>query len=409
MHKINDLTQTKLPRGNKMNDKLNEEKRYMQVAKEMNLFMLAESAGVVYWKPEGLKLYENLKSFIRKHHEEAGYLEVKSPSIVVPSLFEQSGHMDKYKDNMFFLNSSEASNYALRPMSCPNHILIYQSEKRSYRELPLPIFEFGEVFRNEASGALQVLFRQRQFCQDDSHVFVNEENLISSVNQYIQMSQKAYEELGFKKIKYAIALRPEKRFGDDVLWDKAEEALREACRMNNLDFVENENDGAFYGPKLELQVEDKLGRSWQLGVIQLDYVLPERFGLEYIDADNKPKRPIILHHAVLGSLERMIGILLESFGKEIPDFLHPMKSVVIPVSEKSMEYAKIVSSYLDKKSSKLDQSADSLGKKIRYWKERGVPEIIVVGEAEQNKYEKEGVISFVVNRGSVKEVREIKP
>lgn len=392
-----------------MNDKLNEEKRYMQVAKEMNLFMLAESAGVVYWKPEGLKLYENLKSFIRKHHEDASYLEVKSPSIVVPSLFEQSGHMDKYKDNMFFLNSSEASNYALRPMSCPNHILIYQSEKRSYRELPLPIFEFGEVFRNEASGALQVLFRQRQFCQDDSHVFVNEENLISSVNQYIQMSQKAYEELGFKKIKYAIALRPEKRFGDDSLWDKAEEALREACRMNNLDFVENENDGAFYGPKLELQVEDKLGRSWQLGVIQLDYVLPERFGLEYIDADNKPKRPIILHHAVLGSLERMIGILLESFGKDIPDFLHPMKSVVIPVSEKSMEYAKVVFSHMDKKSSKLDQSADSLGKKIRYWKERGVPEIIVVGEAEQSKYDNKGVISFVVNRGSVKEVREIKP
>jgi len=392
-----------------MNDKLNEEKRYMKVAKEMNLFMLAESAGVVYWKPEGLKLYENLKSFIRKHHEDAGYLEVKSPSIVVPSLFEQSGHMDKYKDNMFFLNSSEASNYALRPMSCPNHILIYQSEKRSYRELPLPIFEFGEVFRNEASGALQVLFRQRQFCQDDSHVFVNEENLISSVNQYIQMSQKAYEELGFKKIKYAIALRPEKRFGDDILWDKAEEALREACRMNNLDFVENENDGAFYGPKLELQVEDKLGRSWQLGVIQLDYVLPERFGLEYIDADNKPKRPIILHHAVLGSLERMIGILLESFGKDIPDFLHPMKSVVIPVSEKSMEYAKVVFSHMDKKSSKLDQSADSLGKKIRYWKERGVPEIIVVGEAEQSKYDNEGVISFVVNLGAVKEVREIKP
>lgn len=405
---INKQTQTKLSRGIKMNDKLNEEKRYMQVAKEMNLFMLAESAGVVYWKPEGLKLYENLKSFIRKHHEDAGYLEVKSPSIVVPSLFEQSGHMDKYKDNMFFLNASEASNYALRPMSCPNHILIYQSEKRSYRELPLPIFEFGEVFRNEASGALQVLFRQRQFCQDDSHVFVNEENLISSVNQYIQMSQKAYEELGFKKIKYAIALRPEKRFGDDNLWDKAEEALREACRMNNLDFVENENDGAFYGPKLELQVEDKLGRSWQLGVIQLDYVLPERFGLEYIDADNKPKRPIILHHAVLGSLERMIGILLESFGKEIPDFLHPMKSVVIPVSEKSMEYAKLVFSQFDKKSSKLDQSADSLGKKIRYWKERGVPEIIVVGEAEQQHYENEGVVSFVVNRGAVKEVRELQ-
>ncbi len=387
---------------------MSEEKRYMQIANEMNLFMIAESAGVVYWKPDGLKLYENLKNFIRKHHEDSGYLEVKSASIVVPSLFEQSGHMEKYKDNMFFLNSSDESNYALRPMSCPNHILIYQSEKRSYRELPLPIFEFGEVYRNEASGALQVLFRQRQFCQDDSHVFVNEENLIKSLSDYIKMSQKVYKELGFEKVKYAIALRPEKRFGEDYLWDKAEESLREACRENDIDFKENENDGAFYGPKLEMQVEDKLGRSWQLGVIQLDYVLPERFNLEYIDSDNKPKRPIILHHAVLGSLERMIGILLESFGKEIPEFLKPIKSVVIPVSEKSMEYAKLVMSHLDKKSSKLDQNSESLGKKIRYWKSLGVSEIIVVGESEQDEYYKTGIIKFVINRGGVKEIKEIK-
>lgn len=387
---------------------MNEEKRYMQIANEMNLFMLAESAGVVYWKPEGLKLYENLKNFIRNHHENAGYLEVKSPSIVVPSLFEQSGHMEKYKDNMFFLNSSSESNYALRPMSCPNHILIYQSEKRSYRDLPLPIFEFGEVYRNEASGSLQVLFRQRQFCQDDSHVFVNEEKLISSLSDYINMSRKVYSELGFNKIKYAIALRPEKRFGEDQLWDEAEESLREACRINNIDFKENPNDGAFYGPKLEMQVEDKLGRSWQLGVIQLDYVLPERFGLEYIDSDNKPKRPIILHHAVLGSLERMIGILLESFGKEISDFLHPIKSVVIPVSEKSMDYAKVVLSKLEKKSVKLDSSSEPLGRKIKYWKERGVPEIIVVGESEQQKYENENIISFVVNKRNKKEVKELK-
>jgi len=386
---------------------MNEEKRYMQVANEMNLFMLSESAGVVYWKPEGLKLYENLKSFIRKHHEDNGYLEVKSPSIVVANLFEQSGHMEKYKENMFFLNSSEASNYALRPMSCPNHILIYQSEKRSYKELPLPIFEFGEVYRNEASGALQVLFRQRQFCQDDSHVFVNPENLINSVNQYINMSKKAYEELGFKKIKYAIALRPEKRFGEDSLWDKAEAALREACAMNNLDFQELPGEGAFYGPKLELQVEDKLGRSWQLGVIQLDYVLPERFGLEYVDSDNKMQRPIILHHAVLGSLERMIGILLESFGKDIPDFLHPIKSVIIPVSEKSSDYAKLLHSKFDKKSCKLDESSESLGKKIRNWKNKGIPDIIVVGENESKKYAESGMMEYVLNKNNQKIIKKI--
>lgn len=382
---------------------MNEEKRYMQVANEMNLLVLGESAGVVYWKPDGLKLYENLKKFIRQHHENYNYQEVKSPSIVSSNVFEQSGHMEKYKDNMFFLKSEKESDYALRPMSCPNHILLYQSEKRSYKELPLPIFEFGEVYRNEPSGSLQVLFRQRQFCQDDSHVFVSEDKLISSINNYINMSKKAYEELGFKKIQYAIALRPDKRFGDDSLWDKAEDALRQACIMNKLDYKELPNEGAFYGPKLELQVEDKLGRSWQLGVIQLDYVLPERFGLEYVDADNEIKRPIILHHAALGSLERMIGILLESFGKDIPEFLHPVKSVVIPVSEKSLEYAKVVYSNFNKQECKLDDSNDSLGKKIRNWKNKGVPNIIVVGEQEKEEYEKSGKISYILNKGNIKE------
>jgi threonyl-tRNA synthetase len=376
---------------------MNEEKRYMQVANEMNLFMIAESAGVVYWKPDGLKLYENLKKFIRKHHEDAGYLEVKSPSIVSPSLFEKSGHMEKYKDNMFMLNSSSESNYALRPMSCPNHILIYQSEKRSYRDLPLPIFEFGEVYRNEASGSLQVLFRQRQFCQDDSHVFVNEENLIKSLSDYIQMSRKVYKELGFEKVKYAISLRPEKRFGEDHLWDKAEDSLREACKLNGLEYKENPNDGAFYGPKLEMQVEDKLGRSWQLGVIQLDYVLPERFELEYVDSDNKVKRPIILHHAVLGSLERMIGILLESFGKDIPEFLKPVRGVILPVSEKAYEYSKLVHNEFDKKYYKLDASSESLGKRIKMWKQKGVKEIIVVGEKEMLEYQVSGKVVYNIS------------
>lgn len=375
-------------------------KRYMQIAQEMNLIASGESAGVIYWKPEGLKLYENLKNFIRKHHEKRGYLEVKSPSIVSSQVFEKSGHMEKYKNNMFILNSED--DYALRPMSCPNHILIYQSDKQSYKNLPLKIFEFGEVFRNEPSGSLQLLFRQRQFCQDDSHLFVNEENLLKSINDYINMSQEVYKELGFEKIKFAISLRPEKRYGDESLWDKAENSLREACIMNNLEFKEIENDGAFYGPKLEIQVEDKLGRSWQLGVIQLDYVLPERFDLEYVDSNNNYNRPVILHHAVLGSLERMIGILLEVFGKEIPEFLHPIQSVIIPVSEKSKEYAEILFKNFDNKYSKIDINNESLGKKIKYWKEKGVPNIYVVGENEYEDYKKDGVIRAMLNKNKEK-------
>lgn len=380
----------------------NENKRYMQIANEMNLFFISNSAGVVYWKPEGLKLYENLKSFIREKHEKNRYLEVKSPSIVSSELFERSGHSAKYKHNMFSLSSeNNEDNYSLRPMSCPNHILIYQSENRSYKNLPLPIFEFGEVFRNEPSGSLQVLFRQRQFCQDDSHVFVSEEKLLESLNKYVLMSNESYKELGFENIEYAISLRPEKRFGSDDLWDKAENALRKVCKLNELNYVEVPNDGAFYGPKLEIQVKDKLGRSWQLGVIQLDYVLPERFDLNFVNEKGEYERPVILHHAVLGSLERMIGIILESFGKEIPEFLHPIKSVIIPVSEKSKDYAKIVHSKMNGKECKLDESDDSLGKKIRNWKSKGVPNIYVVGDKEYEEYKLSGKISVMLNNQKI--------
>lgn len=377
---------------------MNEEKRYMSVAQEMNLFMLSDSAGVVYWKPDGLKLYENLKSFIRSYHEDNNYLEVKSPSIVLSQLFEQSGHMQKYKDNMFFLNSEDGqSGYALRPMSCPNHILLYQCEKRSYKDLPLPFFEFGEVYRNESSGSLQVLFRQRQFCQDDSHVFVDEDNLISSLSSYIKMSREVYKKLGFEKVKYAIALRPQQRFGEDSLWDKAEQSLMQACEENGIAYELLPGEGAFYGPKLEMQVQDKLGRSWQLGVIQLDYVLPERFNLHYIDKNNEQKRPIILHHAVLGSLERMIGILLECFGKDLPEFLKPIKGVVIAVSEKSRDYSYKVYEQFDKKHFVLDNSNESLSKKIKFWKSRGVKQLIVVGEKEMREYEESGKLSYKVS------------
>lgn len=380
---------------------MEDNKRYMQIANEMDLLALGNSAGVVYWKPAGLKLYENLKSFIRKHHEKNGYLEVKSPCIVNSEVFEESGHIDKYKENMFFLNSQVENNYALRPMSCPNHILIYKSEGRSYRQLPYPVFEFGEVFRNEPSGSLQLLFRQRQFCQDDSHVFVNEENLISSIGNYLSMSSDVYKQLGFEEVHYAISLRPEKRFGNDEVWDKAENALKLACHNANIQFSQLPGEGAFYGPKIELKVKDKLGRLWQLGTLQLDYVLPDRFNLEYIDQNNQHQRPIILHHAVLGSLERMIGILLESFGKDIPLFLHPYPKVVIAISQKSHEYAKSLANKLD---CIFDNSNDPLGKKLEYWRSKGIPHIYVVGEKEAKKHLEECVYSAMLNIGNKKEV-----
>lgn len=379
------------------------EERYMEVANQMNLLALGESAGVVYWKPAGLKLYENLKSFIRKHHEKRGYLEVKSPSIVVANVFEKSGHSDKYASNMFFVssNSAEESSYALRPMSCPNHILLYASEGRSYRQLPLPLFEFGEVFRNEPSGSLQVLFRQRQFCQDDSHVFVDDANLIPSISKYLMMSKEVYEQLGFENVKYAISLRPEKRFGSDEVWDKAENALRDACRAHSLEFEELPGEGAFYGPKIELKVQDKLGRYWQLGTLQLDYVLPKRFGIEYVDENSNRVEPILLHHAVLGSLERMIGILLESFGKNLPHFLHPYQSVVVAVSEKSKDYAALVQAEI--KGSVLDNSDEPLGKKLSNWRAKGIPNIYVVGEKEANLYNESGIKKAMLNKGKEKE------
>jgi threonyl-tRNA synthetase len=378
------------------------EERYMQAANALNLLAIGQSAGVVYWKPSGLKLYENLKNFIRKHHEDRNYLEVKSPSLVASEVFEQSGHSEKYRENMFFIGHEDQ--YALRPMSCPNHILIYQSEKRSYKQLPMPIFEFGEVFRNEPSGSLQLLFRQRQFCQDDSHVFVSEDKLISAISNYLIMSKQAYCELGFEEVNFAISLRPQKRFGNDEQWDKAENALRQACDSHNIIYEELPGEGAFYGPKIELKVKDKLGRSWQLGTLQLDYVLPERFDLEFINAEGQFERPIILHHAVLGSLERMIGILLENFGKDLPSFIHPYPAVVISVSEKSVEYGKAISK---KVGAIFDSSDEPLGKKLKNWRNKGVPKIYVVGEKEALNYKQNNIMEAVLNEGNEKLVVHI--
>jgi threonyl-tRNA synthetase len=365
--------------------------RYMDVARRMDLLHVGPFAGVMYWQPAGLKMYEKLRGYIRGVHEEAGYLEVKSPSLVGVSAFAKSGHLEKYREAMFLLpgearddSAAADGGYAMRPMSCPNHIELYASRRRSYRELPMPLFEFGEVFRNEPSGSLQVLFRMRQFCQDDSHLFVAEDQVAPAVANYLAMAQRVYRELGFEKVDFSVSLRPEQRFGEDALWDRAEEALRDACRAQGLAWDEQEGGGAFYGPKIELGVYDKLGRRWQLGVIQLDYVLPERFDLDYVGADNAKARPVVLHHAVLGSLERMIGILLEVHGVDLPPFLQPYDAVVLAVSEASKGYARECSKALRGrwKDVLVDDSDSPLPAKIAHWKQKGVPRVFVVGAKE---------------------------
>lgn len=375
-----------------------QEPRYLEIAKRMQLIHLGDSAGVVYWQPAGMRLYKNLQQYIRRVHEDHGYLEVRTPSLVGLQNFAQSGHLAKYRDHLFLANQGndpkrepDLQSYALRPMSCPNHIALYASARRSYRELPMALFEFGEVFRNEPSGSLQVLFRQRQFVQDDSHVFVTEDQVQAGVTNYLMMALRVYKELGFSDVQVAISLRPEQRFGEDALWDRAERGLQKACESVGLAHTLMPGEGAFYGPKVELGVRDKLGRTWQMGVVQLDYVLPERFGLQYVAADGQGARPVLLHHAVLGSLERMIGTLLETFGYELPSMLHPYPLVLAAVSEERHgSFARDVAQALriasgHKLGLDVDDSSETVGAKVRKWKSLGARRVQLLGDREREQ------------------------
>jgi len=321
---------------------------YLEAAQKLDLFHTEEhSPGFAWWHPNGLRLIEALKHIIRDVHDKFGYEEVKTPNVTGVELFEQSGHLAKFRHNMFVMEGGEGERaYAVRPMSCPNHIRVFDDRRRSYAELPLKLYEFGEVVRNEPSGSLQALFRMRGFVQDDSHVFAMEAQVIDVVADYIAMSREIYQALGFVDVRYQISLRPEQRFGDDALWDKAEQMLRDACRRNGLAWDEEEGGGAFYGPKLEMHLTDKLGRSWQMGTIQLDYVLPRRFDLEYLSRDNQAEVPVILHHAVLGSIERFIGVLLEQYGVNLPALLRPVQVALVSVRESEDQYVRDVAARL---------------------------------------------------------------
>lgn len=386
----------------------NENIRYLDIIRKMDLLVAGPSSGSILWKPKGAALYENLRKFILQEHLNAGYSQVKSPSLVDSSLFDKSGHSQKYKENMFYIDDM-----ALRPMSCPNHIAIYESSQYSFRNMPIKLFEFGEVFRNEPSGSLQLLFRQRQFCQDDSHIFARPQDIKDLLKNYLKMSALIYQKLGFEKIEYVISLRPESRFGSDELWDKSEKYLQEACNEMNLPYSFEEGGGAFYGPKIELKVHDKLGRLWQLGVIQLDYVLPKRFELSYINEEGKKDEPVILHHAVLGSLERMIGILLEVFGGNIPEFLHPVKAIVLPISDSSHQYAHLFLEKLRQQKNYfsneclIDLDKLSLQKKIAKASSEFIPNIYVIGNKESENYALNGSFQAMLRKNGSNNIIEL--
>lgn len=341
------------------------------------------SPGMIHWHPNGIKVLNKLKSYVRQLHENHQYLEVSSPIILSKSLWEQSGHWDKYQDGMFVIAEPKNEiSYAVKPMSCPGQINIYNHQRRSYRELPLKLFEFGQVHRNEPSGALNGWLRLRGFTQDDSHIFLEQGQLLEVVLDFVKMVEEAYLKFGFDKWKWKLSLRPEKRAGSDAIWDKAEQQLRDVCHQLGLKVEEAPGEGAFYGPKLEAVLEDNLGRQWQCGVVQVDFVLPERFDLNFQNKEGKQEQPILVHHAVLGSLERWISIVLEHHGR-LPEWLVPCPVAICPISKEQKEAALILQQKLKKKGilSKI-VADDPISGRLRHLAQEKIPFCIILGKRE---------------------------
>ena len=342
-----------------------------------------EGPGMVFWHPRGVALWRVIEDHIRDRMRAAGYREVRTPQILARSLWERSGHCDKFGPAMFTLEA-EGRPLAVKPMSCPCHIQIFNKRVRSFRDLPMRYFEFGAVHRSEPSGALHGLFRARGFVQDDAHVFCREDQVEAEVRRFCQIQTALYADFGFHQIEARFSTRPAVRAGSDAVWDRAERSLEAAARAGGLDPLLQPGEGAFYGPKLEFHLKDRLGRSWQCGTVQLDFVLPERLDAAYHDGTNGSARPVILHHAVLGSLERFIGILLEQHDGNLPAWLAPEQLLVASINKEAAPYAHKLEQALDAAGVRvaLDDGADTLPRKIVEARERGIPLIAVIGKRE---------------------------
>ncbi len=361
-----------------------EKRDHRRLATQLDLFHMQEEApGLVFWHPKGWTLWQQVEQYMRRVYRDNGYQEVRGPQIIDVSLWQKTGHWDNFKENMF-TTSSENREYAIKPMNCPGHILIYNKGVRSYRELPLRYGEFGSCHRNEPSGALHGLMRVRGFTQDDGHIFCTENHILPECVAYTALLQKVYRDFGFTDIVYKIATRPQKRIGSDEIWDKAEKALIEALERSAVKFDVLPGEGAFYGPKIEYHLKDSIGRSWQCGTMQVDFSMPGRLGAEYVGEDNARHTPVMLHRAIVGSMERFIGILIEHYAGAFPVWLAPVQAVVLSITERQAAYAQELADRLRAAGLRVaaDLRNEKISYKIREHSLQKLPYQLVVGDKE---------------------------
>jgi threonyl-tRNA synthetase len=362
-----------------------EKRDHRKLGRELDLFHIDEHApGLVFWHPKGWSVWQTIEQYMRQVYRDNGYLEVKGPQIIDKSLWEKTGHWDKYRDNMF-TTESEKRDYALKPMNCPGHILIFKQGIKSYRDLPLRYGEFGQCHRNEPSGGLHGIMRVRGFTQDDGHIFCTEDQILPECDTFTKVLKKVYEDFGFTNILYKVSTRPEARIGSDELWDKAEKALMDSLTASGCEYVISEGDGAFYGPKIEYTLKDAIGREWQCGTIQVDFNLSERLDAEYTAEDGSRQRPVILHRAIVGSMERFIGILIEQHAGALPTWLAPTQVSVLNITDSQAEYCQEVAKTLRNQGLRvdLDLRNEKITYKIREHSMQKLPYILVVGDKEK--------------------------
>jgi threonyl-tRNA synthetase len=361
-----------------------EKRDHRRLAKQLDLFHLQDDApGMIFWHPKGWALWQEVEQYMRHVYRDNGYHEVRCPQILDRSLWEKSGHWENFHKNMF-TTESEARDFAIKPMNCPGHVQIFNQGVRSYRELPLRYGEFGACHRNEPSGALHGVMRVRGFTQDDGHIFCTEDQIQEEVSAFIHLLKRVYSDFGFTDIQYKLATRPAQRVGSDETWDKAEQALDHALKAAGVEFEVLVGEGAFYGPKIEFHLRDSIGRTWQCGTIQADFSMPGRLDAEYVAEDNQRHVPVMLHRAILGSLERFIGILIENFAGAFPLWLSPVQLVVMNISEGQMAYAEQVCAALKKAGirAEVDLRNEKIGYKIREHSMQKIPFQVVVGDKE---------------------------
>ena len=366
-----------------------EKRDHRKLGRELDLFHIDEHApGLVFWHPKGWSVWQKVEQYMRAVYQDNGYLEVKGPQIIDKSLWEKTGHWDKYRDNMF-TTESEKRDYALKPMNCPGHILIFKQGMKSYRDLPLRYGEFGQCHRNEPTGGLHGIMRVRGFTQDDGHIFCTEDQILPESVNFTTLLQKVYKDFGFSDIIYKVATRPAQRIGSDEIWDKAEHALMESLRASNCDFEIAPGDGAFYGPKIEYTLKDAIGRQWQCGTIQVDFSMAERLDAEYVGEDGGRHRPVMLHRAIVGSMERFIGILIEQHAGALPVWLAPIQVVVCNITDSQADYCREIAQKMQKLAGNqglrvdLDLRNEKITYKIREHSLQKPPYILVAGDKEK--------------------------